>query len=120
MKKFQLIICCILLIGLQSFVVFNAWKVKTGEASVKFSSGKINGSFKGLKADINFDKAHPEQAKITATIESGSIATGFFLKNSHAKDALGTDKFPLIKFVSTAVAKNGTGYTARGNLTLKV
>ena len=119
MKKISIAVSCVLLISLQAFVVLNVWKVKTSEASVKFSSGKINGSFKGLKAAINFSKDHPEQASISASIASGSIATGFFLKNSHAKDALGTEKYPLIKFVSTAVVKSGAGYIAKGNLTLK-
>lgn len=119
MQKLITPVLCMLMISLQAFVVLNVWKVKESEASVKFSSGKINGSFKGLKADINFNKEHPEQGKISASIESGSIATGFFLKTNHAKDALGSDKYPLIKFVSTSVAKSGNRYITKGNLTLK-
>ena len=119
MRKIIYLLLIIPAISLQAFVVLSNWKVKTEEASVKFTSGKINGSFKGLKADIVFDKEHPEQAKISASIETPTIATGFFLKNSHAKDALGTDKYPTIKFVSTSVAKNGNGYVAKGNLTMK-
>jgi len=95
------------------------WKVKSGEAVVEFSGGKINGTFKGLKAHIVFDKEHPEKAQISATVDAPSIATGFFLKNSHAKDALGVDKYPTIKFVSTSVSKNGDGFLAKGNLTMK-
>jgi polyisoprenoid-binding protein YceI len=95
------------------------WKVKGNESEIKFSSGKINGSFKGLKADIIFDKAHPEQAKFSASIDATSVATGFFLKNSHAKDALGVDKYMTIRFVSTSVTKSGGDYQAKGNLTLK-
>jgi polyisoprenoid-binding protein YceI len=106
-----------------SLVAFTAiavgWKVKGEESVVKFSSGKINGSFKGLKADIIFDKAHPDQAKFSASIETPTIATGFFLKNSHAKDALGVDKYPTIKFVSTSVSGNAQAYIAKGNLTMK-
>ena len=67
--------------GLQAFVLISNWTVKSEGTSVKFSSGKINGSFKGLKATIAFDKEHPEQAKITATIDAPSIATGFFSKD---------------------------------------
>ncbi len=119
MKKIIYPLLIISVISLQAFVVLSTWKVKTEEASVKFTSGKINGSFKGLKADIVFDKEHPEQAKISASIETPTIATGFFLKNSHAKDALGADKYPTIKFVSTAITKNGSGYVAKGNLTMK-
>jgi len=95
------------------------WKVKAGEASVKFSGGKIKGSFSGLKASVLFDPRHPEQAKILASVDAGSVATGFFLKSDHAKDALGADKYAAIKFSSTSVSKNGNGYVARGNLTLR-
>ena len=100
-------------------VIATSWKVRGDESVVKFSSGKINGSFKGLKADIVFDKEHPEQAKISASIETPTIATGFFLNNSHAKDALGVDKYPTIKFVSTSVSGNAQAYLAKGNLTMK-
>jgi len=105
--------------GLFAFTLIAAtWKVK-GAAVISFTSSKVDGSFGGLKADIVFDKDHPEQAKFSASIDATSIATGFFLKTSHAKDALGTDDHPLIKFVSTEVSKSGSAYLAKGNLTLK-
>lgn len=119
MKTIVYPLLCVLTISLSAFVVFSGWKVKADEATVKFTSGKINGSFKGLKAEIVFDKEHPEQAKISATIDAPSIATGFFLKTSHAKDALGVDKYPTIKFVSTSVVKSDGAYLAKGNLTMK-
>ena len=86
---------------------------------VKFSGGKIHGQFKGLKANIEFDKTHPEASRISASIDINTIATGFFLKNSHAKDALDADKYPVIRFRSNSVTKNGNGYKTDGNLTLK-
>lgn len=100
-------------------LLLNTWHVKSDEAIIKFSSGKINGSFKGLKADIQFDKNQPQKAKIIASVEANSIATGFFLKNSHARNALGVDKYPAIRFVSTSVTKSSSAYIARGKLTLK-
>ncbi|SFT02020.1 YceI family protein [Mucilaginibacter polytrichastri] len=119
MKKIIYPALVAVVISLSAFAYFvSDWKVK-GDASVKFTSSRINGSFEGLKADIQFDKNQPEQGKISATIDASSIGTGFFLKTSHAKDALGTDKYPTIKFVSTSVAKDGSGYVAKGNLTMK-
>ena len=95
------------------------WKVDSDKAEVKFTSEKFGGSFSGLKASISFDEEHPEEAKLSASIDATSIATGFFLKNMHAKDALGVDNYPLIKFESSSVSKTGSGYVAKGNLTLK-
>jgi polyisoprenoid-binding protein YceI len=110
----------VFIIGLLAFsLAVTNWKVKPGGAVIKFTSGKINGSFSGLKASILFDPRHPEQAKISASVDATSIATGFFLKNSHAKDALGVDQHPAIKFVSGYVSKNGNAYVAKGTLTLR-
>jgi len=120
MKKIMYAAMATAIIGLFAFTLMTAaWKVKTGEASVKFTSGKINGSFSGLKASVLFDPQHPDQAKILASVDAASIATGFFLKSDHAKDALGVDKYATIKFSSTGVSKSGSGYVARGNLTMK-
>src|ERR1700744_2912928 len=108
------------LISLFAFtLIITGWKVNAGAAVVQFTSDKVDGSFKGLKADIVFDKEHPEQAKFSATIDATTLATGFFLKTNHTKDALGVDQYPTIKFVSTAVSKSGAAYLAKGNLTLK-
>jgi len=119
MKKFIYPAIFAAAIGLLAFTFAGTnWKVH-GDAVVQFTSGRINGSFTGLKAEIIFDKEHPEAAKISASVEAPSIATGFFLKTSHAKDALGVDKYPTIRFVSTSVSKNGAAFLAKGNLTMK-
>ncbi|WP_158796637.1 YceI family protein [Pedobacter sp. L105] len=108
------------LICLSAFAIFTGnWKIKDNESQVKFTSGRINGTFSGLKADIQFDKKHPEQAKIAASIDAGTVATGFFLKNDHAKDALGADKYATIRFVATSVTKNADAFDAVGKLTMK-
>lgn len=107
-----------LVISLSAFIAITNWKVKE-PYEVKFSGGKIHGEFKGLKANIQFDKARPEASRISASIDANTVATGFFLKNSHAKDALDAEKYPVISFHSTTVSKNASGYKAAGNLTLK-
>ena len=120
MKNIRYATMAAAIISLFAFTLIIAgWKVNAGAVVVKFTSDKVDGSFKGLKADIVFDKDHPEQAKFSATIDATSLATGFFLKTNHAKDALGTDKYATIKFVSTAVSKSGAAYLAKGNLTMK-
>src|SRR5437879_13190122 len=100
MKKTSYAAVAAAVISLFAFtLIATNWKVKGNQSAVKFSSGKINGSFTGLNAAIVFDKEHPEQAKFSAPIDATSVATGLFLKNSHAKDALRVHKHTAIKFI---------------------
>jgi len=109
-----------IVISLSAFAfIISTWKVKGDDYVVEFTGGNIHGTIKGLKADIIFDKENPDAAKISASIQAPTLATGFFIKTSHAKDALGADEHPTIKFVSTSVSKNGEGFLAKGELTLK-
>lgn len=121
MKKILYLLICTFIISISAYALASTiWKVKGDQSIVKFSTGgNINGEFKGLKADIHFDKLHPEEAKISASIDATSIATGFFLKNSHAKDALAVDKYPTISFISTAITKNGNAFQASGKLMMR-
>jgi len=118
MKKIIYPLLIASLIGFSAFIVLTNWKVKE-PYTVKFSSGKIHGEFKGLKASIQFDQAHPENSKISAIIDPSTIATGFFLKNMHVRDALDADKYPTISFSSTKISKSDNDYEANGRLTMK-
>lgn len=119
MKKIIFSALIVAFTAFSAFTIFSNWKVKGDEAQVTFEGHRVSGSFSGLKADITFDKDHPEQAKISATIDVTTAATGFFIKTSHVKSALGADDYPTIKFESTSVSKNGSGYVANGKLTMK-
>jgi polyisoprenoid-binding protein YceI len=118
MKKIMYLALMAATIGFSAFIALGNWKVKD-PYDVEFSGGRIHGEFRGLKANIQFDKTHPEQAKISASIDVSTVATGFFLKNSHVEDALDADTYPTISFSSTAVSKNGSAFDAKGNLTMK-
>ena len=67
-------------VSFSAFVIAGNWKVKSDEAKVEFRGGRISGEFTGLQADINFDKDHPEQAKISATISG--IACSLFVPSA--------------------------------------
>lgn len=118
MKKVIYPALILLFISFSAFIVATTWKVKD-PYEIKFSNGKIHGEFQGLKANIQFDKAHPEDSKISATIDATTLSTGFFIKTSHSKDAIDVDHYPTISFTSTTVSKTNAGYEANGKLTLK-
>lgn len=121
MKNNRYFLILLISLSLSAFaaVSLTNYTVKEGKYSVKFTSKKIDGSFDGLKANIQFDKAHPELSRISASIDATTLSTGFFLKTNHAKDALGVDKYPTIEFTSTAISRGESGYVAVGKLNLK-
>jgi polyisoprenoid-binding protein YceI len=118
MKKMMYMMLIASTISFSAFIALTNWKVKE-PYEVKFAGGKIHGEFQGLKASIEFDKTHPEDSKISATIDVSTLATGFFIKTAHAKEALDADKYPSISFSSTSVSKNGNDFEAKGRLTMK-
>lgn len=97
----------------------NQWNVKEDSYTVKFTTKKFEGMFKGLKSIIRFDEQNPGASFISATIDANTVNTGNGMRNKHAKQGLEADKYPTIKFESTAITKTATGYNAQGKLTIK-
>lgn len=95
------------------------WKVKEDAYSVKFTSKKMEGVFKGLKSEIHFDEANLSSSNISASIDASSVNTGNGMRNKHAKQGLGAEKYPTIKFESTSIVKTGNAYEATGKLTIQ-
>ncbi len=103
-----------------------AWNVDTAKAKITFiidgPFGKVDGSFKGLKATIVFDEKDIAHSSIAASIDVNTIETGIALRN---KDLLTQEewfepaKYPGISFKSTSFEKTKTGYAVTGDLTLK-
>jgi polyisoprenoid-binding protein YceI len=74
----------------------------------------------GVKGGYSFDPAHPEQAKLQVEIDARSVDTGDAAFNQRiAAEILDADRFPAIRFVSTAVkpGREGRGEVV-GDLTL--
>lgn len=104
MKKYFLLICAGIIFFSSAFTILSSvnWKVK-GDYSVKYTAGGIQGYFNGLNATIVFDEERPERSKIAAFIDATSLNTGDALMTEHSKEALETNKFPVISFVSTSI-----------------
>ena len=102
---------------------YTDWKVKEGYTVKIFRNAQMQfpAFLKGLKAEISFDKEHPEKSKIHATVDATTIDMGNPVMTEHAKEEgiLHTEKFPVITFESSSVRKTNTGYETTGNLTLK-
>lgn len=72
---------------------------------------KYTAGFSKLDGDMAFDPAHPEQIKVSATIDAKSLALptppAGFHDTLTGKDWLDAGRFPTITFKSTKVEKTG-------------
>jgi polyisoprenoid-binding protein YceI len=89
--------------------------------NVKGPFGKVDGSFSGLKSTILFDKNNLASSSIRASVDPNTIKTGIKLrdKDLQKEKYLNSDNYSLISFRSEKIQKNGNGYIAVGDLTLK-
>ena len=119
MKRLIYPLASLVIITASAFTVIKSqdWTVNEGY-SVKFSSADPSGEFSGLKASITFDENNLAASKFDATIDVATINTGNGMKNTHAKSEkwFDADKYPVIKFTSSAITKTSAGYAATGKL----
>ncbi|WP_395668776.1 YceI family protein [Rhodoferax sp.] len=82
----------------------------------------VEGKFKRFDAQISFDAAKPEAAKIGITIDTGSATLGSPEADAELPKApwFGVGKFPQASFQSSAVKALGGGkFEVAGKLTIK-
>lgn len=95
------------------------------QSEVKFTIRNFgintNGTLKGLKGSIKFDPANLSASSFNVTVDVNTINTGVDGRDNHLRkeEYFDVAKYPLIRFVSTAIEKNGNSYIAKGNLTIK-
>jgi polyisoprenoid-binding protein YceI len=110
---------------------------RTGSAAEKFSVDsahskvgfsvalvgvtEIDGRFSEVSGTIMYDEVDLTKSSVTAIIKSSSIDTGSSERDKDLKSAtfFDTDKFPTIRFQSTAIRKQGNDYVMVGVLTIK-
>ena len=111
-----------LILGTSAFKVASnetLWKVNEDAYSVKFTSSKFEGAFKGLNSELLFNENNLAASKLIATIDANTINTGNGMRNKHAKQSLDAKTYQTVKFESTSITKTTGGYEATGNLTIK-
>jgi polyisoprenoid-binding protein YceI len=117
MKRVKLFSGIAVALLLSAFTVFQSvnWKVKN-DYEVKCE--EMGFTFKGLKATILFDEAHPERSVISADIDARTVSSHDATKTMHLKEQLQVNLFPTVTFISTSVTKKDKGYEATGKLML--
>ena len=120
----------IVLIAASWFLIVKAYGVEKYEidpahAFVAFTvshfAGKARGSFSDVAGTIMYDDSDITKSSVEVVIRAGSIYTGNEGRDTHLRSAdfLNADKFPQITFKSKRIQKQGSGYIAVGDLTLR-
>ncbi|HET8888814.1 MAG TPA: YceI family protein [Candidatus Angelobacter sp.] len=82
---------------------------------------EVEGRFSDFSGTIMYDEADLTKSSVTAIIKSASINTGSSFRDKDLKAApfFDADKFPTIRFQSTAIRKQGNDYVMAGLLTIR-
>lgn len=89
------------------------WKVTNSKVTFKIKNAglTVDGSFKGLEADIQFDPAKGFGNKIEASVDVKTINTSINARDNHLKkeEYFNAEKFPRITMKSSSFSKGDDG-----------
>ena len=94
---------------------------KVGFSATLAGVTDVDGRFSEFSGTIMYDEADLTRSSVTAIIKSSSIETGSGFRDKDLKGAafFDTEKYPIIRFQSTAIRKQGNDYLMVGVLTIK-
>lgn len=102
------------------------YKIDPAHSSANFSIkhmmiSKVHGGFDKIGGVFHYDSANPENSKVQAEIEVGSINTREAQRDGHLKSAdfFDVEKYPLITFNSKNFKSNGEQMLVLGDLTIR-
>lgn len=114
------------LMALGIAVLSNAQTVQTDRSTVNFEVSNmgfrtVNGTITGMKGTVDINTTDLSRSKIDITIDVNTIDTENKKRDDHLKneDFFNVPVYPKIKFISTDITKDGAGYIAKGQLTIK-
>lgn len=101
------------------------WNIQAEGSHIRFSAEQegetFMGSFAEFSGRIHFDAEAPETSSVDITIPLTSVDAGSRDRNSTlpGKVWFSVKKFPDARFTSSSISKQGGGFLAKGELTLK-
>jgi polyisoprenoid-binding protein YceI len=103
------------------------WDFEPGHSAAEFVARHmmvtcVRGSFKNIQGHMEFDPATPRQLEVETTIDAASCWTGEPFRDKHLRSAdfLDCERYPQIRFKSTAVEEVGPAdYRITGDLTIR-
>jgi len=104
----------------------STWKADSAHSDVEFSIkhlgiSNVHGRLGKVEATIVYDDKDITKSTVNATIDVSGLDTGNSSRDNDIKSDsyFSVEKFPSATFVSTSVAKGGSGLQISGNLTLR-
>ncbi|MBS1628146.1 MAG: YceI family protein [Bacteroidetes bacterium] len=105
----------------------STYKIDAAHSEITFKAKhlmitNVTGSFTQFEATIESEKEDFTDAKISFEANTASVNTNNTQRDEHLKsnDFFATEKYPVLKFVSTEFKKiDGNDYALTGNLTIK-
>jgi polyisoprenoid-binding protein YceI len=104
----------------------STWKSDPAHSEVDFTIkhlavSNVHGRFGHVDATLVYDEKDITKSTVNATIDVTGVSTGETGRDNHLKTDSFFDvaKFATATFVSTSVAKGGSGLLVSGNLTIK-
>jgi polyisoprenoid-binding protein YceI len=125
MKKY--ILFPVLTLAIMSFTVLLNYSATDEGSSIKFKIKNfgitVDGTFKGLQGNFNFDPNNLTAATFEASLDANTVNTGNNSRDNHLRkdEFFGVQKYPRIKLVSTKIGNSSkTGsYVMNAKLTIK-
>ena len=103
----------------------STWVPDKAHSGVDFSVlhlslSNVRGHFGNIGGTVVLNEVDITKSSVNVTIDVATVDTGVAQRDGDLKGANFFDvaQFPTATFVSTSIAKNGTGLTVSGNLTL--
>ncbi|AEI49327.1 YceI family protein [Runella slithyformis DSM 19594] len=90
--------------------------------SVKMLGVTVEGSFRGLAANLKFNPETPTAGSLSATVDAATVDTDNALRNRHLRekeDFFEAANYPKISLKSTKIEKAANGYIGHFDLTIK-
>ncbi|QCW99959.1 YceI family protein [Aggregatimonas sangjinii] len=95
--------------------------ISSAEITFIFISNDTDGSISGFSSSSTIDTENPSNSVFKGEVKAETLETGNFLRNWSLRGSkyFDVDTYPTITFTSTSVSETGSGYSVKGNLTIK-
>lgn len=125
MKKLSLLAGVLSLAAPLAIAQTSTWVPDKNHSEIDFTIlhlgiSNVHGKFGNIGGSIVMNDADVTKSTVNITVDASTVDTGVSMRDNDLKSDHFFDvtKFPTATFVSTSVAKSGTGLTVTGSLTL--